>query len=669
MGIFPSVLRLSSKYGPESDFWYNRVVAPTDAGIDVNEQVALTYLTVFACISLIAGDVARLPLNLYRKRKDGGKDTITDHALYDILHNVPNPEVTSFNYREAKQGQLLLWGNTFDFIERDKQGRVRALWIIEDPNKVKVFRSKSGEIAYQYKRADGTEVTRTRYEIFHIPGFGFNGLYGKSMITIARESIAVGLAAEKYGSRFFGSGTHPSGILSLPPEVELGEEEDAYNKSIKEQYAGLGKSHSVMILKNGETYQALNMSMEDAQFLETRDHQKVEICGMYHVPPHKIALHGANSNYNNLEQENAAYVDSCLVRWLTRWESCISQQLLTEAERRSGLFLEFLVDGLLRGDAQARATHYNKMFQIGAITPNEIRAKENMNPLDVPEADSSFVMLNLGKLEDSLSIGDLDSQPPPGKQVEEQPEAKQLYRDFFTRTLPSRQTVIVRDRIAKRYAPLIRDAAQNIVNREAKAIKNRIHARDIDSYDISLFLDEFYEKFPEYIERKMGPVIRSFMNAVGDHTRTEIGLTDDTVIDNSIEQYIQTYAARYIGSSKGQMMALLESGLEAMEQRADEWIEKRANKVVADETVRASNAAYSMIAFAIGLTIRWQIRGSKTCPYCQTLNGKRIGSTDFFVTKGSEITPDGDDTTTMKQYSNKRHPPLHQGCDCYVTIG
>ena len=165
-------------------------------------------------------------------------------------------------------------------------------------------------------------------------------------------------------------------------KISLEKYEEAYKKSLKDQYGSLGKSHNLMLLQNGMKYKPLTVSLNDAQFLDTRDFQKKEICGMYHVPPHKIALHGQNSNYNNLEQENAGYVDSCLMHWIVRWEQSISLQLLTTDERKQGYFVEFLVDGLLRGDSQARGEFYNKMFQVGALSPNKILAKDEFRPLD-----------------------------------------------------------------------------------------------------------------------------------------------------------------------------------------------------------------------------------------------------------------------------------------------
>ena len=444
----------------------------------------------------------------------------------------------------------------------------------------------------------------------------------------------------------------------------------AYEKRLAEQSAGLGKSHSIMVLQNGEKYTPMTVPMDDAQFLETRDHQKIEICGMYHVPPHKIAIHGQNSNYNNLEQENASYVDSCLMHWLVRLESQISLQLLTPKERRKGLFFEFAIQGLLRGDSAARADFYNKLLQIGSITPNEIRNKENMNPVE--GGDQSLVMMNLTTLEkvgeDIVLPGDAIPEKEPEIEPKEKDEKEEL-KDFFKNNQDKEmRSIRIRDRISKRFKPLIFDAAQTVVNREAKAIKKRLTGRQNreEADSMGNFLNDFYKKFPEYISQKMGPVLRSYLQSTIDESVTEIGV-DEYNLDREIKEYVETYAKRHASSSLGQMTALLEGDLEALEARADEWLEKRPDKIANDETVRASNAAYSWVAFAAGLTLVWRIRGKKTCPYCTSLNGARIARGGAFVEPGGKIDPK-DGSGAMTVYGLKRHPPLHQGCDCYVSV-
>ena len=678
MGLFPSLIPSRSRApSPTDDYWYLPwgAAKSTDAGVSVDEATALKYLTVFSCVSLIAGDVARLPLNLYRRRKDAGKDLVSDHKLYDLLHNRPNQETTSFNWRETAQAHLLLWGNHYSYCERDKTGAVIALWQLPNPGQVKPKRVGS-EIVYEY-HVDGETRIRRRDEIFHVPGFGFNGLIGLSMIGLAREAIGMGLAAEKFGSRFFGSGTHPSGLLTMPPESQAMEpdEQKKYLAFINEQVTGLGKSHNMMLLPNGEKYQTLTMPLDDAQFLDTRDHQKIEICGMYHVPPHKIALHGQNSNYNNLEQENSSYVDSCLMHWLVRWESAISAQLLSEKERRSGLFFEFLVEGLLRGDSQARADFYNKIFQIGAITPNQIRAKENMNPIE--GGDQAFVMLNMVPLDQAGEIdmaGGANDQDEPAEPEEDETDIRAL-KNFFRHKNGEveKRSIMARDRIARRYSPLIMDAATAVVNRETKAIKSKVASsratkRDADIDGMQSFLADFYEKFPEYINKKMSPVLRSYMLAIADEAVSEIG-GDDVNIDAQVKEYLDRYTERHVQSSLGQMIALLESkDTDEIDQRADEWTEKRPEKITTDETVRASGAAFSFVVFGAGLSTVLRNRGPSTCPYCRSLEGKKVTQQKPLISAGEEIDPEGADGP-MKIYNTKYHPPIHQGCDCYVVAG
>ena len=415
MGLFSKVLRSGivgkSSLPGHDDFWYGLTGGPTKAGVQVSEKTALKYLTVFACVSLISGDIARLPLILYQKNRDGGKNRVLTHPLSDLLHNAPNPQTTSFHWREASQNHLLLWGNTHSRIIRTPLSKeINALVQVKNPGGMQIKKYRNGTF-YEWME-DGKRKRVAKKDMFHIPGFGFDGIFGMSMIALAREAIGLGLATENFGSTFFGNGTHPSGIYEM--DGYLGDNKADFVKALKNGFAGLGKAHKIMIAEGGAKYKPLTVPPNDAQFLETRNFQKIEICGMYHVPPHKIAIHGHNSDNNSLETENANYVDSCLMHWIVRWEQSIALQLLTREERQQGLFVEFLVDGLLRGDSQARAEYYNKIFQVAGIKPNEIRAKENMNP--IPGGDESFVMLNMIPLSMAGQVAEENNNPEPVKE-------------------------------------------------------------------------------------------------------------------------------------------------------------------------------------------------------------------------------------------------------------
>ena len=646
-----NVTRTSGSLDVFNDFWYGVTGGPTKSGVTISEKTALKYLTVARCVMLISADLARLPLILYRRMSDGSKIQMVDHPLFDILKNDPNSETNSFQWRESGNGHVELWGNHYSEILRDKYtGDVKALVQLTDPGVVTVKRNDKGVILYKWQDKKGLQ-TRRRDQMFHVPGFGFNGLVGLSVISMIRESIGLGMANDEFASRYFGQGMNIGAVINVPHP--LGDSKDEYLKALQKQYAGLKSSHGLLVTENDETFTQLKMPLKDAQFLEGREFQKAEIAGFYGVPGHKVGIYKQNTNRNNTEQENQGYLDSCLIHRITRYETCISQQLLTKKDRQFGLFVEFNVTGLLRADSQARAEFYNKIFQVGGISPNEIRAKENMNPDDSPAANQKYVMLNMVPLD---MAGDLAAPKPEGKSQ---------------RSIEKRGGIVVRDRIAKQYYPLFTMAAEKIVNLETNAIKRKVegYRKQRAKPEMKSWLESFYKDLPERIKREIGPVFQSFASAVVDASATEIGI-DATELEMKkfISDYIDTYALRHTSSSLGQMVALLDGELDDLATRADEWRESRPEKIARNETVQASSAVFAFVAFGAGLSLVWRIRGSKTCPYCTSLNGARVAKGGSFVSAGDEIDPK-DGTGPMRFWGLKQHPPLHQGCDCYVTAG
>jgi len=654
MGLFPNFKR---SWGPTDDRWFRNVVGPTTAGVPVDEEESLKYTTLMACVGLISGDIAKMPLILFRRKKDGSKERVTDHPLYELLHNKPNEELNSFQWREASQGHLLLWGNTFHDIDRNERNHIVGLHPIY-PGIVTVDRNRSGEIIYKWRDENNNEVVRLKKDIFHIPGFGFSGLVGKSMIQIAREAIGLGLSQEQYAARFIGSGTHPAGVLEM--DGSLGEKgRKQFKESFQKQYAGLGKSHNVMVLEYGLKYKGLSMNMQDAQFLESRKFQMSEIAGFYRVPPHKVGIHGSNSNYNNLEQENQSYIDSNLSHWVSRWEHALNMQILTEQQRSSGLYFKFLMHALLRGDMTARGEYQQKLWQMG-LPFNRILEMEDMNP--VPGGDVGFIPLNMIPADMAVEAAEKQieqpTQPPPEQQPDEEQKAVRVGWKGENRG------IMIRDRISRAYFPLIEQAAQTIVNKEAIAIRKKIGQRE----DFTQWLGGFYDSMPEYIRSKLGPVLTSFATTIIDASYDEIG-GDVKDHQRFINNYIDTYTVRHVQSSVGQLTSI--DGDEEKEPtdlivRVDEWTEKRPGKIARNETVKLSSAMFQVVAFGAGLSTVWRIRGKETCPYCQEFNGRRIFTGQSFVGDGDNVKPKGQEP--MKIRGTKAHPPLHQGCDCYLGV-
>jgi len=666
------ILRTSQWPPPaDDDFWYNIPGQDTAAGVKINEETALKFLTVSACVGLVAGDVAQLPLVLYRKDAQGTKQVVTDHPLAEVFKTAVTPEISKFNFLETGQSHLMLWGNHYAFkVPGDMTGKPVGLIPIASPASITPHFNDQGGISYEYTPKAGKRTIKTREEIFHVPGWGFNGLIGKSPITMAREAIGLGVASQNFGSKYFGTGIHPTGVVEM--EADLGENRDEYLKALRKQYAGLGKAHSIMLLEFGMQYKPMSMSNEDAQFIETRKHQATEICGFYRVPPHKVAIHGANSNYSNLEQENASYVNTTLMPWLRRWEAAINLQMLTREERGQGLFFEFKVAGLLRGDSVARGAFYRELFNLAALSPNEIRGLENMNP--VPGGDQRFVALNMIPL-DQAGEGQDDGGDGSnrGRIISVSADSPLLLplEDTDLGAVEGR-SIQHRDRIAKRYRPLIHDTAQRLVSLEANAIRRKLSARSKREWtDFIMWLDEFYrEQLPAKIKRAFGPVFTSFANSILDASQEETGISEppDDEFQKWSDSYIDYYVDRHIGSSTGQLKELLaeEEPAEAIESRLDEWTEKRADKITSNETVRGASAVFAAVALAGGLRMIWRIRGTSTCPYCKRLNGKVVGRNETFANDGDEITDEKDQLLKMKVRGVKKHPPLHRGCDCYI---
>jgi HK97 family phage portal protein len=350
---------------------------PTSTGITVNEHTALSFSAVYAAVALISGDVASLPLIFYRKTGNGGRERFTSHSLYRILHDEPNPEMSSMTFRETLQGHLLTYGNAYAEIERDSAGRPMALWPLT-PERVAPFRDTAGRLGYRVASGSG-EVTFAAADMLHIPGLGYDGMCGYSVIAKARESIALGIATERFGGAFFGNGATFGGVISYPGakpnELVIKNTQEALDS----KHQGVERAHRLLALYNGAKYERMGIPPEDAQFLETRKFQVNEIARWFNIPPHKLRDLD-RATFSNIEQQAVEYVTDTLRPWLTRWEHELRRKLISPLERNQQ-DIEHVVEGLLRGDAAGRAAFYKTMVEIGAMTVNEVRVRENMNPL------------------------------------------------------------------------------------------------------------------------------------------------------------------------------------------------------------------------------------------------------------------------------------------------
>lgn len=357
----------------------------TSAGVHVNEDSAMRFSAVWGAVRILSETIASLPLNVYKKT-DAGKEIDREHPIYKLLHSEPNGFMTSFIFREVLMSHVSLWGNHYSLIVKKKQRPVELIPL--HPTEVEPVLLKNK----LYYKVDSENVRGTYdYEdILHIPGLSFDGIKGKSPITYARENIGLGLAAEKFGANFFGNGANLSGVLEHPATLS-----DAAQgrilKSWNSKYSGINKSHKTAVLEEGMKYTRIGIPPQDSQFIETRKFSINEIARIFRIPPHMLA-DLEKSSFSNIEQQSIEFVIHTIRPWVVRIEQEINRKLFWEVEKGVN-FAEFNLNGLLRGDAEARGSFYNTMFMIGAMSPNDIREFENLNKIDGGE--KYYVPLNM----------------------------------------------------------------------------------------------------------------------------------------------------------------------------------------------------------------------------------------------------------------------------------
>jgi HK97 family phage portal protein len=383
---------------------YTFFFGTTSSGKTVNERTAMQTTAVYACVRVLAEAIASLPLHTYRYT-DKGKEKAQDHNLYYLLHSEPNPEMTSFVFRETLMGHLLLWGNAYAQIIRDGRGKVIALYPLM-PDKMTVERTEKGELFYLYNK-EGTNYLLRSDEVLHIPGLGFDGLIGYSPIAMAKNAIGMAIATEEYGAKFFANGANPGGVLEHPGVVK---DPSKIRESWNAVYQGSGNAHRIAVLEEGMKFQSIGIPPEQAQFLETRKFQLNEIARIFRVPPHMVG-DLERSSFSNIEQQSLEFVMYTLDPWVIRWEQAIQRALFSPAEKKEH-FVKFNVNGLLRGDYQSRMQGYAVGRQNGWLSADDIRELEDMNKL--PEGSGGSTYLVNGNMVDIGHAGTWARQKADG---------------------------------------------------------------------------------------------------------------------------------------------------------------------------------------------------------------------------------------------------------------
>lgn len=533
-------------------------VTPSSTGITITPQRAMALTVVHACVRVLANAVASLPLPVYKRLLPAGKEEAPAHPLYRLLHDRPNPEMSSFTFRETLQHHLSLWGNAYAEKEFDGAGRVIALWPLL-PDRTRAIRH-NGEKVY-VTNVNHKEVGLDADRVLHIPGLGFDGLQGYSPLALARQSMGLAAATEEFGARFFGNGSRPGGVLTsskkLSPEAKAN-----LRESWERIQGGLSGAQRTAILEDGLDWKAMGIPNDEAQFLETRKFQVSEIARFYGVPPHMVG-DLEKATFSNIEQQGIEFVTHTVRPLVIRWEHILNWELFSESDRGK-YYAKFLLIGLMRGDSAARGTYYNQMWNVGALSINDIRELEDMNPVD--GGDQRFVPLNTVPLDQAADVTHKQAASGAGK-----PAGSKPTQNVGDEAAP--QPDEFNARIRRSFAAIMHDAAKRVAKREATAAKRAVKK---GKTQFLAWIDEFYgSDQPDYIERAYRPVL--------------IGLAE--ALDESADAagaYAHVLATRSSAESMAALKAHAEGDPFSLEARitklVDAWEEDRAWEIAERES-------------------------------------------------------------------------------------
>ena len=411
----------------------------TRSGVTISTTSAMGISAFFCGVSLITGSIASCSYLLYKRIDERSRERYTEHPLYGILHDRVNLLMTAHQWKRTTMGHLLLWGNAYSMGERDPyRGTIISLSILH-PSQVKVFKNTAtGELSYEVIFDDKHKETLTRNGprfIFHIPGPGFNGVTGYSVLSLARESLGLTAAMEQFGQLFFGQGVNAGGFLLHPSNLSK-EAQTRLKESVEESNSGISKSHKWAVLEEGMKFERNTIPLEDAQFLTSRTFQIQEVARWLNIAPHKLK-ELTRATFSNIEHQQIEDIVDCYRPWCCLIEAETNMQLI-EPDLQGELFAEFLLDSLLRGDTVSRNQALAVQRQWGIISANQWRAVENMNPQEGEQGEKYLVPSNMmdakdiGKEKPAPTPGFNPFAPQPGteeQKPEEKPKKEQLGDD------------------------------------------------------------------------------------------------------------------------------------------------------------------------------------------------------------------------------------------------
>ena len=384
---------------------------PTAANIVVNERNATQITAFWSAVNTISDTLGELPVKLLQNNADGSQTIVRNHPALNRLRMSPNPLMSAVVYRSTIQSHVLTWGNGYSWIKRNAMQEPFELWPLLPADTRPVF--KDGKLVFA-TRFENNNRELPSEDVLHIPALSRNGIIGMSIVGEQREMLGSALATQRFGSKFFANGAHPGGLISFPGKVT----DPAKIRDQIEKKTGGENAHRMLVLDGDAKFSTFAIPPDDAQFLQTREFSVDEIGRMFRLPLHFLNKMG-QATFNNLEMMGAHFVQYTMMPWITRWEQELTRKLLTEDEIADGMIFKFVVAALIRGDIKTRSEVHAKGIQFGWVTRNEVRAFEDLNPLD--GLDDPLVPMNLKVVgEEPEEIAPGDDEPGDGEDEDDE---------------------------------------------------------------------------------------------------------------------------------------------------------------------------------------------------------------------------------------------------------
>lgn len=670
-------------------------------GLELSESEVLGWPALIQALRMISWSIGMLPCPIYEITGNGkGKlRTAEEHPLHWVLHDEPHPEYTPFEFKSCMAFRAAFQGDAYGQILWRRGGAVENIFPMETHRMT--TRRVNGQLVFEYNEGGRVRVFPAD-EILHIKGFNDGGILGFALNQISRTTLAKGVAMDRFGARVFRNGMTSGAVIEAeqPFKFNNDEEKKRFYDKIQESMSGQDNWHRVIGLPYGMKLKNLGVSPKDAQLIEGLTFQVQDIARLTGVPP-SLLMELSRSTFTNSEQQMLQFVQLCLGPWITNIEQRFQKSLLTKTDRKKYV-IKFLVDALLRTDLKTQ----NDALRVAVGQPwmsvNEARDLKELQPLEGEQYNEVALPLNMANPGGDPGLTPDGTTPPAPPQAGGNAPAQdgdadtgqrsaREYRNagrsgYVSAEKRASKASAIKARVGLRdvFEPLITDAAGRQMRAEIRELNKIVekHLGTRDASSLGAALEKYYRNNPAYakaIEKILGPVMRSYANAVAKAAGAEMG-QDPPNLGDFIDNYTKGFTARQADSHLGQLLQLANESddpYDAINLRLKEWGVGRAGgmgktaaeKLGGREAIQFGDAVAREALRRMGVKELVWIANSSACPICEELDGSVVGIEEGFVEASGEIDPADDEVSALQVYSRVLHPPLHNGCACMLAAG